>query len=174
MPWCTLMTDLLTVTSTNAPTIAVQLVLAPVTPLFVFKDLIEENPEWALAGRCHWAPSPPTWHTLLEFAYPEMKAQPVIPYETPYFQLRCLISELVNANPEFNFYVEYEHKQKKMRFERKDGVTLSESDLRLAEQPPLLQRCLCNFRPLYVSLLLLNFDCPCINMHLLLYEGQHH
>ena len=66
MPWCTLMTDLCTVTDTNVPSIAVQLVLAPVTPLYVFKDLIEDNEDWRLASKCFWAPSPPTWHTLLE------------------------------------------------------------------------------------------------------------
>ena len=138
MPWCNLMLDLVTVVGSDAPSIAVQLVLAPVSRPVVFADLLA-RPDWTNAGRCHWAPAPPTWHTLLEFAHPETKAQPVMPYQIPYFQLRCLISDTLHANPNATFYVEYIHKGSRRRFSVKNGRPHPSSDSRLAESPPMVR-----------------------------------
>ena len=53
MPWCHLMTDLVTVLDTNAPEVRVRISLAQITRLVVFKDLLE-RPEWRRAAFCHW------------------------------------------------------------------------------------------------------------------------
>lgn len=143
MPWCNLMLDLVTVTASDAPSIAVQLVLAPVSPPGIFADLLEK-PDWKNAGRCHWAPTPPTWHTLLEYANPEMKAQPVLPYQIPYFQLRCLISDTITKDPDATFFVEYVHKGSRRRFSVKKGRPHAQSDQRLAQPPPMVRPSVCH------------------------------
>lgn len=106
MPWCTLMTDLVTVVDTDAPEIRVRISKAQVTKLVVFRDLLERQ-EWSGAAYSYWAPVPPAWHTLLEYASPELKSTPVIPYQIPYSQLRCLVSDIVATDPRRDFFVEY-------------------------------------------------------------------
>ena len=144
MPWCTMMTDLATVIETDAPEIRVRISVAQITRLVVFKDLMEW-PEWKLSAFCHWAPVPPAWHTLLEYASPELRSTPVIPYEIPWVQLRVLCTDIIASNPERDFFVEYVYEGKRRRFSRRKGVTHHNSDIRLATRPSLLQRC-CAYR----------------------------
>ena len=147
MPWCSYMTDLVTVTDTDAPEVRVRISVAQITKLVVFRDLLA-RPEWRRAAFCFWAPVPPAWHTLLEHAEPALKSRPVLPYQIPFHQLRCLVSEIVQSDPDRDFFVEYVTGDgRARRFSRRKGRTHYKSDARLAERPHVLQRC-CAYRAL--------------------------
>ena len=100
--------ELVTVIASDVESIRRQLVIAPVAPFKVFAGLVEKK-GWERAGCCHWsAPMSPYIYTSVpgrENPITEKDAPNILPYVIPFFQLRCMISQIVSNEKGRDFYV---------------------------------------------------------------------
>ena len=142
--------DLVKVLETDADEVYRQLCEAPIAPDYVFEGLKKKS-GWEKSGICHWGANTIQW---VDYTCPgrglihQEDWPPVMPYYLAYFSFRCLISKIV-AQSDRDFYVVYEYRGAKMRFERKGGKTLmpETSDMRLVSQPNMYVRKIVMFVP---------------------------